>query len=174
MRHLRPALALVLAAACTCAPAVAAEPPQAAVAQASAADIDRLLEVMDMRAMMDDMMEQMGKAQEAAILQAFGKDLSEKDRAGMADFMRRTQDRVRAELSWERMGPLMRKVYIQVFTKREVDAMVAFYGSVDGRSILRKSPQAMALAMQEMQPVMQALMAEVKTELDGELARRSP
>lgn len=168
MRRIALSLALLFALA----PAFAVEPQQASAQQASTADIDRLLEVMDMRTMMDNMLKQMGDVQEATIVQAFGKDLSDKDKTEMSDFMRRTQSKVQARLSWDKLEPLLRRVYMQLFTTREVDAMVAFYGSAEGRSILKKSPQAMALTMQEMQPIMQEMMADLKTDLDQELASR--
>ena len=174
MRRLSLAIALALVTAFAATPASAAEPQQAATQQASSADIDRLLEVMDMRTMMGSIMEQMGTAQETAIVQAFGEDLSDKDRAEMTDFMRRTRAKVQARLSWDVLEPLFNRVYTQLFSKREVDAMIAFYGSAEGRSILKKSPQAMALAMQEMQPIMQQMMVDLKTDLDKQLANRKP
>lgn len=172
MRRLSLALALATAFAAT--PANAAEPQQTATQQASSADIARLLEVMDMRSMMDSMLKQMSEVQEATITQAFGSDLSDKDRAEMSDFMRRTNAKVHARLSWDRLEPLFSRVYTQLFSRREVDAMIAFYGSAEGQSILKKSPQAMALAMQEMQPLMQEMMADLKTDLDKQLANRKP
>ncbi len=172
MRRLSLALALATAFAAT--PASAAEPQQTATQQASSADIARLLEVMDMRSMMDSMLKQMSEVQEATITQAFGSDLSDKDRAEMSDFMRRTNAKVHARLSWDRLEPLFSRVYTQLFSRREVDAMIAFYGSAEGQSILKKSPQAMALAMQEMQPLMQEMMADLKTDLDKQLANRKP
>ena len=172
MRRLSLALALATAFAAT--PASAAEPQQTATQQASSADIARLLEVMDMRSMMDSMLKQMSEVQEATITQAFGSDLSDKDRAEMSDFMRRTNAKVHARLSWDRLEPLFSRVYTQLFSRREVDAMIAFYGSAEGQSILKKSPQAMALAMQEMQPLIQEMMADLKTDLDKQLANRKP
>ena len=172
MRRLSLALALATAFAAT--PASAAEPQQTATQQASSADIARLLEVMDMRSMMDSMLKQMSEVQEATITQAFGSDLSDKDRAEMSDFMRRTNAKVHARLSWDRLEPLFSRVYTQLFSRREVDAMIAFYGSAEGQSILKKSPQIMALTMQEMQPIMQEMMADLKTDLDKQLANRKP
>ena len=174
MRRLSLALALALATAFTVTPASAAEPQQTATQQASSADIARLLEVMDMRSMMDSMLKQMSEVQEATITQAFGSDLSDKDRAEMSDFMRRTNAKVHARLSWDRLEPLFSRVYTQLFSRREVDAMIAFYGSAEGQSILKKSPQIMALTMQEMQPIMQEMMADLKTDLDKQLANRKP
>ena len=45
--------------------------------------------------------------------------------------------------------------------------MTAFYDSAEGASILRKTPQAAALTMQELQPVMAAAMEEVKATLEA-------
>ena len=172
MRRLSLALALATAFAAT--PASAAEPQQTATQQSSSADIARLLEVMDMRSMIDSMLKQMSEVQEATSTQAFGGDLSDKDRAEMSDFMRRTNAKVHARLSWDRLEPLFSRVYTQLFSRREVDAMIAFYGSAEGQSILKKSPQIMALTMQEMQPIMQEMMADLKTDLDKQLANRKP
>ncbi len=174
MRRLSLALALALATAFTVTPASAAEPQQTATQQASSADIDRLLEVMDMRTMMGNMMKQMGDVQQAAIAEGFGKDLSEQDKAEMSEFMRSANAKVQQRLSWDKLEPLLRKVYTQLFTRQEVDAMIAFYGSAEGQSILKKSPQIMALTMQEMQPIMQEMMADLKTDLDKQLANRKP
>ena len=171
MRRL--SLSVALALTFLASPAIAAEPQQATTQQAAAADIDRLLEVIDMKSMMGSMLKQMGDAQEAAIAQAFGNDLSDKDKAEMTEFMHRTQTKVQARLSWDKLEPMLRRVYTQLFTKQEVDAMVAFYGSAEGQSILKKSPQAMALTMQEMQPVMQDMMADLKQDLDKEMASRA-
>ena len=50
--------------------------------------------------------------------------------------------------------------------------MIAFYGSTEGASILRKSPQAMTLTMQEMQPLMMRLMEDIKVDIDNEVKAR--
>jgi hypothetical protein len=64
----------------------------------------------------------------------------------------------------------MRKVYSQVFDNREVDAMIAFYSTPEGASILRKSPQVLAVAMQEIQPIARDAMLEAKAMIDDEIA----
>lgn len=78
---------------------------------------------------------------------------------------------IQKHLSWEALEPVVRKVYMQVFSKREVQAMTAFYASPEGASILKKSPQAMGLTMQEIQPAMQAAMQEVKTAIEQKAAK---
>ncbi|MEG3048596.1 MAG: DUF2059 domain-containing protein [Thermomonas sp.] len=168
MRRLGLALALALSVAFA-GSAFAADPvPPPAAQQASAADIDRLLKVMDMQAMMAGTMEQMSTVQAQMVDEAFGSDLSDADRKRMQSLTARTDALVKKRMSWTAIEPVIRKVYLQLFSKQEVDAMTAFYGSPEGSSILRKAPQAMALTMQEMQPLMQGLMADIKADIDNE------
>ncbi|MEF9978976.1 MAG: DUF2059 domain-containing protein [Thermomonas sp.] len=168
MRRLGLALALALSVAFA-GSAFAADPvPLPAAQQASAADIDRLLKVMDMQAMMAGTMEQMSTVQAQMVDEAFGSDLSDADRKRMQSLTARTDALVKKRMSWTAIEPVIRKVYLQLFSKQEVDAMTAFYGSPEGSSILRKAPQAMALTMQEMQPLMQGLMADIKADIDNE------
>lgn len=171
MRLLGLVLALILSTA-SATPAFAADPAPAPQQQASAADIDRLLEVMDMETMMAGMMAQMSTVQAQMVDEAFGKDLSDADRKRMQSLTARTQALVDKSMSWTAIEPIIRKVYLQLFSKAEVDAMIAFYGSAEGASILRKSPQAMTLTMQEMQPLMMRLMEEIKADIDKEAKAR--
>jgi hypothetical protein len=172
MRALGLALALTLSTAFA-SPALAADPaPVPASQQASAADIDRLLKAMDMQTMMAGIMEQMSTVQTQMVDEAFGKDLSATERERMRSVTARTDALVQKRMSWAALEPVIRKVYLQLFSKPEVDAMTAFYSSAEGRSILRKAPQAMALTMQEMQPLMQDLMEDIKTDIDAELKAR--
>ena len=105
-------------------------------------------------------------------LEAFGQDLSKEDQARMQSIMTSTNAKVRERMSWQAMAPIIRRVYAQLFTSGEVDAMIAFYASPEGASILRKSPQAMAVTMQEMQPLMQGLMEDIKADIDKEAKSR--
>ena len=171
MRLLGLAFALALSTAFAT-PAFAADPAPAPQQQASAADIDRLLEVMDMETMMAGMMAQMSNVQAQMVDEAFGKELSEADRKRMQSVTARTQALVEKSMSWTAIEPIIRKVYLQLFSKPEVDAMIAFYGSAEGASILRKSPQAMTLTMQEMQPLMMRLMEDIKVDIDKEAKAR--
>jgi hypothetical protein len=143
-------------------------PAPAAAVEADAADVDRLLEVMDMSSMMTDMMKQMSDAQEAMVMQAFGSELSADERERMEAFMARTRARLDERLAWPVLEPIFRDVYAQVFTREEIEAMTEFYASPTGASILRKSPQATALSMQAMQPLMQELMLALQSDLKAE------
>ena len=152
-------------------PAVApALVPVPAEARASDADIDRLLQVTDMPSMLSGMVKQMTEAQHAMVAEAFGKDIPEAQRAHMQQVLAKSDAIVQKHLSWQTLEPVFRKVYTQVFSKQEVDAMIAFYSSAEGASILKKSPQALALSIREMQPIARETMTEVKAMVDEELA----
>lgn len=167
MRLANLTLAAVLAFAFT--PAIAGTPSvqaETASTQATTADIDRLLQVTDMQTMMAGMMQQISDTQRTMVVDSFGSDMSEADRTRMQGVLDKTNVIVQQALSWKALEPLIRKVYAQVFSKDEVAAMITFYSSPEGTSILKKSPQAMALTMQEMQPLMMDTMAKVKVAIE--------
>ena len=160
-------LAAVLAFACT--PALAGDPiTTTASTQASSADVDRLLQVMDMQNMMAGMMKQMSEAQRTMVVDSLGSDKSDAQRMRMQVVLDKTNAIIEQELSWKALEPVIRKVYAQVFSKQEVAAMIAFYSSPEGASILKKSPQAMTLTMQEMQPLMVDAVNKVKAAIEEE------
>lgn len=170
MRHV--VLALLLASAPAFAAEPVAQPTTTTPAPASAADVDRLLAAMDMKSMMAGMMQQIEQVQGKMLTDAFGADLTEAKRKELQEVQATTSAIINKHLAWEALEPVVRKVYAQVFSQREVQAMTAFYSSPEGAAILKKSPQAMAITMQEIQPVMMAALAEVKAEIEKRAAAK--
>lgn len=146
---------------CAIAPAHAAPPTEA--------QIDRLLETMDMRRTMDEMFVQIEGMGSAMGQQMLGEDATPEQRAALEEVLREQRSSMRKVLSWDNLSTIYRKVYARLFTSEEVEAMIAFYGSDTGRSIMRKMPQAMQLSMEEMQPMMQTLIAEMKQNIEADL-----
>lgn len=146
---------------CAITPAHAAPPTDA--------QIDRLLDTMDMRRTLDEIFVQIETMGDSMGLQMLGEDATPEQRASLEKTMARQHDSMRKILSWDTMSPIYRKVYARLFTAEEVEAMTAFYGSDTGRSIMRKMPQAMQLSMEEMQPIMQTLIAEMQKSIETEL-----
>jgi hypothetical protein len=153
------ALLLVVAGAFAAPAAFAAEP--------SDAQIDRLIETMDMRRMLDDMFAQMDAMSLQMGEQFLDDSATGEQREEMRQVIAKQQAATRKAMSWDSLGPVYRKVYRKLFTAEEVDAMIAFYGSEAGRGILRKMPQAMELTMQEMQPMLHALVEDMKREIEA-------
>ena len=159
IRHRAAALLLVVAGAFAAPAAFAAEP--------SDAQVDRLIEVMDMQRMLDEMFAQMDIVGKQMGERMLGEEATPGQRAAVQDAMARQLASMRKLMSWENIGPVYRKVYRRLFTAEEIDAMIAFYGSEAGRAIMRKMPQAMELTMQEMQPMFETMIADMRKELEA-------
>lgn len=162
MKRLALAAALLLSA-----PFAHAAPP-------SQAQIDRLLEVMDTQKMMDGMLAQMEQATQQMGRSMLGPDATAEQRAKFDKVMAEQQAFLRRMLAADRLQPIYRTVYADVFSAEEVQAMTDFYSSPTGRSILQKMPQVMGRTMQEMQPLMREAMQEVQQSLQRELGTAKP
>lgn len=146
---------------CAVAPARAAPPTDA--------QIDRLLETMDMRRTMDEMFVQIETMGNTMGQQMLGEDATPEQRASLEKTMARQRASMRRIMSWDTLGPIYRKIYARLFTAEEMEAMIAFYGSDTGRGIMRKMPQAMQLSMEEMQPIMETMIAEMKQNIEADI-----
>jgi uncharacterized protein len=133
------------------------------------AQVDRLMDTMDMRRTMDDMFTQLNAMSDSMGQQMLGEDATPEQRESVHDIITRQQASTRKMLSWDTLGPIYRRIYTKLFTAEEVEAMTAFYGSDAGRSIMRKMPQAMQLSMEEMQPLMQTMIADMRKNMETEL-----
>lgn len=76
-------------------------------------------------------------------------------------------------ISWERMEPMMLRIYSKVYTAEELHDIAVFYRSPPGQKLLAKMPQVMQESMQEslqmmkdLMPKMQQLANETRSELE--------
>jgi len=85
---------------------------------------------------------------------------------------------LRQELSWEKMAPDMKNLYVQNFTTAEIQALLDFYESPAGKAFVEKMPVIMQesmvigqqMVMQAM-PQIQKLGAELSEELKAYRAK---
>jgi uncharacterized protein len=143
--------------------------PTAQAAPPTEAQIDALMDTMDMRRLLDDMFVQLDAMGENMGQQMLGENATPEQRESLRRIIARQQASTRKAMSWDTLGPIYRRVYAKLFTAEEVQAMIAFYGSESGRSIMHKMPQAMQLSMEEMQPIMQTLIADMQKTLEADL-----
>ena len=142
--------------------------PFAQAAQPSDAQIDQLLQVMNYEEMKAGILKQMGTGMRDMAASMLPKDVSDKDRARFDRVMNQQMAFAEKLMAWENIGPIYRKVYGEVFTAEEVQAMIDFYASEQGQSMLKKMPLAMGRTMQEMQPLLQSMMVDMKKTLENE------
>lgn len=143
------------------APALAAPPTDA--------QIDRLFAALDMPQLVDQIVTQMEQGATIGAERAIGPDPSPEARSKMQRILDRQHDALRGMLTWDKLSPVYRRIYARTFTAEEVEAMIAFYGSDTGRSILAKLPQAMQLATDEMRPMIEETVDRMQRDFEREL-----
>ncbi len=145
--------------------------PFACAAPPSDAQIDTLMDTMDMRKVVNDMMAQMDSVSRNMGKTMLGENVSAEQQKKFDRVLSEQQILARKTLTWEKLSPIYHRVYAQLFTADEVQAMTAFYGSEHGRSIMTKMPQAMQLSMQEMMPLLQSMMQDMQKTISSELSK---
>lgn len=161
MRLSRSLLAAALCAAFCLAPAQAARP--------SDAQIDQLMESMNYERMKREIVQQMRGSAEMMAQAATGDRLTAEQRASLARITEKQMASIERLLEWKQVAPIYRKVYGDVFEAAEVQAMIDFYRTPAGKSILEKMPLAMGRTMQEMQPLMARLFEDLRRELQRDM-----
>lgn len=160
--------ALCLSLLLCAAPAMAAPPPPE---PPSEAQIDRLMQALDYEQMQSQMMAQMAGASQEMAKAIAGDKLSAQQQKQLQQSMQLSLAKAEKMLAWEHVAPIYHKVYREVFTAEEVQAMTEFYRSPVGRSIRDKLPRAMGVTMKEMQPLMNKMLAELRAELERDAQR---
>jgi len=69
---------------------------------------------------------------------------------------------MRNQLSWDKIGPEIVKIYRDSFSVEEIDSLLAFYQSPVGRALVKKTPALMTKAMAIAQARMTAIMPEIQ------------
>ena len=137
-------------------------------APASKEDVERYLEVMHSREMMTQMTDAMLKPMHQMLHEQFLKD---KDKLP-ADFearMNKLMDEFMKSFPWDEMLQSMVPVYQKHLTKRDIDAIVAFYSAPTGQKLLKEMPQMVGESMQAMMPIMQKQMESMQARVQEEV-----
>jgi len=125
--------------------------------------IEELLTVMKADKLADQVFDQMFKmvgSQLARLPMPEGEEGKRKQVA--ADIQAQMIDLIRKKLAWDKMKPVYVKIYGEAFTEEEIVAIVGFYKTPAGRSMLEKLPLVMAKSMELVQPMMQDIGPEVQ------------
>lgn len=160
LRHLLLALALSLVAL----PALAQDRP-------TPAQIDKLLEAMRTRQMIENMLPAIMQQSETMATQMLGPDATPAQREQVSTLLQRQQARMRETFTWANLAPIYRRIYGDVLSGKEVDAMARFYASPEGRSAMDKMPQLMQRSMVEMQPLLQKMIEDTRREIEQATAK---
>ncbi|HJR74002.1 MAG TPA: DUF2059 domain-containing protein [Luteimonas sp.] len=142
----------------------------AALAQASDAQVDKLLEVMRARQTLDAVLPQVEVSQRQMVQQmTSAKSLTPEQKAQLDRVLEKSMTSIRRALSWEKMEPLYRDIYRQTLTAEDIDAMIGFYGSPAGQKLLDKMPQLMQNTMAGVQKMLVPMLNEMQRDIEAEL-----
>jgi len=144
--------------------------PCAADEASKAAKIEELLVVMKADKLVDQIFDQMNTVL-ASQLGAAGDGKSI-----MADVQPELMAAIRRRMSWDKMKAQYVRIYSESFSEEEVGAMVTFYKTPAGKSMLEKLPIVMQKSMEIVQPIMKDLNPEIQkiVETALEKAKQKP
>lgn len=128
--------------------------------------VERLLEVTDAAAMVDQMHAQMDTLFEGMATQM---EIREAERPVFESYMRKLTAAMKEEMSWEKMREPVIQIYMRNYTQKEAEDMLAFFATDSGQSMLRKMPVVMQESMETSQSMYQAFMPRL-TALSKEFA----
>ncbi len=143
----------------------------AQAAPPTAAQIERLLDVMDAQKVVDQMIPAMMQQSRSLVEQQLaGSKATDADRSRVQRLLASQEATMRDMLAWDKLKPIYISVYTSTMTADEILAMTRFYESPEGRSVMQKMPQVIQRTMQEMQPIAESAMQKMMSDLDAELS----
>lgn len=151
---------LVLAALLLATPLAAAAPP-------SDAQVDELLSVMRAHRTVEALVPQVQASQQQMVQQLIaGQSLSAAQQRQLDAIVYRSNAQMLGSLSWHRMQPLYRDIYRQTFSAQDMTAMVEFYGSPVGQTLLDKMPLLMHNTMTALQTLMGPMLQQMQWDIE--------
>lgn len=141
----------------------------------SAASVKELLEITRTRSMIDGaLVRAEAQLREYPDKAPDGSALTPEQKAIIDRMRSRMMALYRGQLSWGKLEPEFIALYTRAYTQEEVDALVTFYRTPQGRSIVQKMPVVMSESMALVQrhvvqilPQMQKLQQSALSELAG-------
>lgn len=124
----------------------------AQAAPASAASIEKLLQITKTEALLESMYGNVEASMRQAMIQSLaGKPVSPEQKRLLDDAPKRFVAVMREELSWAQLKPMYVQIYRDNFTQEEINGLIAFYDSPAGRAFVTKMPVVMQQSMSAMQ-----------------------
>jgi hypothetical protein len=139
-------------------------------APATKEDVQKYLEVMHSREMMAQMVDAMSKPMHKMMHEQFLRD-HDKLPTDFEARMNKMIDGWMKEMPWDEMLQAMVPVYQKHFTKGDISALTAFYGTPTGQKVVRELPAITAEAMQSMMPLLQKQMEAMNQRVQQEVAQ---
>jgi uncharacterized protein len=121
--------------------------------------IKEMVRAVDLQKMMDQMVSQL-HAMLTAQLRSL--NVREEDQEKFQQFNSRLLRKILDAVSWEKMEPEYVKLWSSIYTIDELKAILEFYRSTAGQSMMRKQPLLIQKALEVTQSKMKTLLPELK------------
>ena len=141
----------------------------ASSAQPSREDVLRFMDLMHVRATMDQLLEGMKKGMKAGAEAGF-KQRIEKPTPEQLEAVNKLTDAVFKDFPVDEIINSAIPIYQRHITKSDLDAIVAFYSSPVGQRLLKEQPAIMAESMQAGQDIMLRKIPELHDRLNSKVA----
>lgn len=150
-------LPLVLTAGLLAAAAAYADPPPA-----SDASIHQLLQTMHADKVIDVYMTQIRTVMRSSAMQSVGHPLDPQEQQILDRHLSQLGDIMQNQFTWAKLEPALTDIYRKNFTQQEVDAMLAFYKTPSGQSMIAKMPEVTREGMLAGQGMAQSAMPQIR------------
>jgi len=149
----------------------------AVAAPASEDSIKQLLEVTQVRKLLDDIRAQTYALMNDIARQAMqGRAPNSRQQEAIARMKQRMIDVMQSQLAWEKMEPVYLRLYQETFSEEEVASMLAFYSTPAGKALVVKMPELVQKTMREVQAMISTMtpkMQQIEREFIEELKAAS-
>lgn len=143
--------------------------PPAFAQQPTQEQVGRLLEVMRAKQTLEGILPQVQASQQQMVAQATaGQQLDAAERERIDRIVARGNATMAEALSWEKLEPVYRDIYMATFDGEDMDAMITFYESQAGQNLLDKMPQLMQNTMQAVQQMLMPVLTQLEQDLAEE------
>ena len=149
-----PVYLIICTALLCCAPPARADE---ATKSAKAEELIQLTQTDQMMKMMEPMMKGM-------MAQA-NKDIPAEQRAKVGEMQEKLLSMITVRIN--KAKPALAKVYTDTYTEEELDAILTFYKSPAGKSLIQKMPEVMQRSMPVMMQMMSDLQPEIMKMVEG-------
>ena len=138
-------------------------------APASKEDVERYLQAINYRDMMNKMIDAMSTPMRQMVHEQYMKDKDKLPADFEAQTNKKTEEMMK-DMPWEEMIQAMVPSYQKHFTKGDMDSLTAFYTSPTGAKVLREMPAIAAESMQTMMPIVRKHIEAVNQSLQQQIA----
>ena len=137
-------------------------PARAYAAAPTEASVERLLEVTNSKALLETSYAGLEQNIRQFSLQSMGdKQPTDAQMRALDELIARMAELLRREVSWERLHPQFRALYVETFDQTEVDGLIAFYESAPGKAAVAKMPTVQQKSMAIVQTMLASLMPQL-------------